>query len=158
MRHVAVIALAAVAVTAAATTSIQVSRGQAVSLEQSRIQQQALLQRLDRLEQRVAAAPGPQPVPMAAVPQSGAAVAPGGPPKPARESASSPQHTQQLQTASALVDRGIQGGQWSMSDMTELAVATRGLSAEERNQLMSRLTMAINSDRVKFDHRRIPGH
>jgi len=59
MRHVVVVSIVAVAVAvaAAATTFIQVSQGQAASLEQGRIQHEELTRRLDRLEQLVAGGP-----------------------------------------------------------------------------------------------------
>jgi hypothetical protein len=164
MRQVALVAVVALAVGAAAVTIVQSSRGRAASLEQSRSQQEQLTRRLDGLERLLASAPGRSGAPQAAVSQGAPAstqLVRDSPTKEAAKTEATPEkraeHAQRLQAANAMVDRGIQLGQWSMADMALLGAATNGLSAEERDQLMSKLTVAINSDQIKLDMRHRPG-
>jgi hypothetical protein len=161
MKQIVVVALAAFAVGAAVTSLMRSPREHAAGLEQSGAQQEELTRRLDRLGELLTAAAGRGEAPQPAAPQgagSNAAASRSSSTKDAAKSEDSPekraQHAERLQTANTMVDHAIQTGQWSITDMAALGAATDGLSREERDQLMSRLTVAINSDQIRVDMRR----
>jgi hypothetical protein len=67
-----------------------------------------------------------------------------------------PRRVEGLRAGNAIVDQAIADGLSSVSDFAALGAATRELSGEERAQIMARLAVAINADRVRLDQSRRP--
>lgn len=66
-------------------------------------------------------------------------------------SADSAAREEALRDGNAIVDRAIANGVVSPADVTALADATRELTSDQRTQLLSRLAVAVNTDRVQFE-------
>jgi type II secretory pathway pseudopilin PulG len=162
MRDVAVVVVMGLVAATVATTFIQNSRARAELLEQSLAQQQAVTRRLDRLEGMLAASSDRRQVPPAV--SQGAPSQPVAPRenaeneagKPEAVSQTLPDRPQRIQAGSAIVDQAIQLGHWSNMDGATFAAATNGLTGEEREAILLRLTAAVNANQVRFDMRRPP--
>ncbi|HTU66891.1 MAG TPA: hypothetical protein VMF52_13155 [Steroidobacteraceae bacterium] len=104
-----------------------------------------IAQRLDQIDRRLAAmeARGASP---AAREDSGTevvAATPVGPPTSAELRAA--------QASSVVIDRAIAAGTWSRHDTDEFRVAAADMRGDERIELLRRLTVAINEDRLKVE-------
>jgi len=126
--------------------------------EASRAQEQArdeaLKAQVDRLEAAVtklstlanAARAGiTSPLPVAAM----------SPPAPAaKEKDPDPAQHQAIADADAMVDLGLQSGQWTRTQQEDLGGTIAGLDVEEQGRILARVSMAINAGQLKFDPRR----
>jgi hypothetical protein len=157
MRGVAVVTGLVVAAMTAATLIVHSSRERTEALEQARAQHEELVRHLERIEQMIlivrnrdttlaADQPHVSTGALSASPEQSAAADATPEKRAAREEG--------LRAGNAIVDQAIADGLWGVSDFAALGAATRELSGEERAQIMERLAVAINADRVRLDQSR----
>lgn len=155
MTRVAAIISIAISTMLAATLFLHSSREQS-TWRQALAQQQELAGHLQRIEQALSAVNRGTVVAVNPQPSIGANSVPRGDSaadvtKADATPADRTVHEEALREGNAIVDRAIANGVTSPADFTALANATRELSSEQRTQMMSRLAVAINTDRVQFD-------
>jgi hypothetical protein len=64
-----------------------------------------------------------------------------------------PAQLQAIADADALVDLGIQSGQWSRDQQDELGAAISDLDVKEQGRIVARVSKAMNDGQLKFDPR-----
>jgi hypothetical protein len=64
-----------------------------------------------------------------------------------------PAQLQAIADADALVDLGIQSGQWSRDQQDELGAAISDLDVKEQGRILARVSKAMNDGQLKFDPR-----
>jgi hypothetical protein len=64
-----------------------------------------------------------------------------------------PSQLQAIADADALVDLGIQSGQWSREQQDELGAAISDLDVKEQGRIVARVSKAMNDGQLKFDPR-----
>jgi hypothetical protein len=58
-----------------------------------------------------------------------------------------------LRAGNAIVDRALQSARWTIDDVASLATATASLSGADRSEIRSRLSAAINQDKLQVEPR-----
>jgi hypothetical protein len=155
MTRVAAIIGFAISTMVAATLLLHSSREQS-AWNQALAQQQELAGHLLRIEQALSALGRGTDVAANLQPSSSARSAPhdNSSTDTAKADATSGERAVQEQAVrdgNEIVERAIANGVVSPADFNALANATRELSADQRMQMLSKLTVAINTDRVQFD-------
>lgn len=67
--------------------------------------------------------------------------------------APTPEQVQAIATADALVDRGLQSGQWTRAQAAELHAVLAELDGAEGARIMARISAAINEDQLQVELR-----
>jgi hypothetical protein len=79
--------------------------------------------------------------------EAGAAVQPPVPVDPEREKS----EPKALVTATAMVDQGLQTGQWTRAQQRELDLVAADLQGDEYMRLMARIAAAVNRDELQVE-------
>jgi hypothetical protein len=159
LRRGALVVVLAVAATTAATLLVVRQHERDAALEQVLAEHEELMRHMSQMEQMLSASLHRDRAVAPGQPQRSAG-APSAPAGRSAESATAEQreaHEERVRAGNSFVDNAIASGVWNPSDFGDFVIATRNLSAEERGKMLERLTIAINTDRVRLDlTRRLP--
>lgn len=157
MRALAVVTAVNLAAITAATFILHEPRPRDEVIEQVQREQQQLLRHVERMEKTLAVALNRNTAGASVESRASTAALQSHAPESANAAAALPtperqaNHDELLQSGNALVDRILSGGVVRMSDFGKVMSATRGLSAEERMQIVSRLHAAMNANQVSLE-------
>jgi hypothetical protein len=144
MKRIALATLVALVGVTGATVIARSWHDRTIVLEQARADHDALMLRLNHMEEMLAVALN------RSAPATPATVSP----QVSAGSGTTPEQPaardETLRTANELVNRTLAAGSWGTSDIVAIEAATRGLSNEERARMLTRLTAAMNADEVRL--------